>query len=433
MGEEHCYSRSTLDRWIAAYQREGPAGRSPLGWADKGNGRVSPELMAEAVRLRRAVPTRSAALRWSVTRRVTKTATVSLFANRYGVEPFLIGRAVELCFDPEDLAVIDVVLSGQVICQAVPYSIGRHVHPAVPQARPQKSQEEEGPGIDYLGLVRIAEEQAQGSGQIAYREVPLPGFVVKDSESGAMGAPGGLWAAHFGFTRTPFSKSVPADKLFARSAHDETVDRIQYCIAESALGVITGEVGAGKSVAVRAAVAGLDRTATPLSISPTPREAAADCTWRSRPPSGRRPGSTRQHESIGLGGRWTGGCSCSRSGGGGQGYSAGGQRAAPRSREMPCAAVITSSASTGVRVLSNRRSCEPAIPIAPQATPRRLKIAAATPPSPRRASSCSRAWRLLLTESRSCWTAAWSVRVWALSLGGTRCSSKKLFSDSGGM
>ena len=75
-----------------------------------------------------------------------------------------------------------------------------------------------------------------------------------------MSAPGGLWAAHFGFTRTPFSKSVPADKLFARSAHAEAVARIQYCIAESALGVITGEVGAGKSVAVRAAVAGLDRT-----------------------------------------------------------------------------------------------------------------------------------------------------------------------------
>ena len=75
-----------------------------------------------------------------------------------------------------------------------------------------------------------------------------------------MSAPGGLWAAHFGFTRTPFSKSVPADKLFPRSAHDEAVARIQYCIAESALGVITGEVGAGKSVAVRAAVAGLDRT-----------------------------------------------------------------------------------------------------------------------------------------------------------------------------
>jgi type II secretory pathway predicted ATPase ExeA len=38
---------------------------------------------------------------------------------------------------------------------------------------------------------------------------------------------------------------VPAEKLFARSAHAEAVARIQYCIAESGLGVITGEVGPG--------------------------------------------------------------------------------------------------------------------------------------------------------------------------------------------
>jgi type II secretory pathway predicted ATPase ExeA len=69
-----------------------------------------------------------------------------------------------------------------------------------------------------------------------------------------------LWSSHFGFTRTPFSKSVPADKLFQRAAHKEAVARIQYCISESALGVLTGEVGAGKSVAVRAATAALDRT-----------------------------------------------------------------------------------------------------------------------------------------------------------------------------
>src|ERR1039458_10104416 len=75
-----------------------------------------------------------------------------------------------------------------------------------------------------------------------------------------MSAPATPWSAHFGFTKTPFSKSVPADKLFGRTAHDEAVARIQYCIAESSLGVVTGEVGAGKSVAVRAAVAGLDRT-----------------------------------------------------------------------------------------------------------------------------------------------------------------------------
>ena len=54
-----------------------------------------------------------------------------------------------------------------------------------------------------------------------------------------------IWAAHFGFTSTPFTKSVPADKLFERSGHQEAVARIRHCIAESALGVITGDVGSG--------------------------------------------------------------------------------------------------------------------------------------------------------------------------------------------
>ena len=68
------------------------------------------------------------------------------------------------------------------------------------------------------------------------------------------------WVAHFGLTRTPFGKAIPAKDLYARQAHAEAVARINFCIVESALGVITGDVGAGKTVSVRAAVAALDRT-----------------------------------------------------------------------------------------------------------------------------------------------------------------------------
>lgn len=68
------------------------------------------------------------------------------------------------------------------------------------------------------------------------------------------------WVTHFGFTRTPFSKSIAAGDLFPRAAHAEAVARIGFCIAEGALGVLVGDVGSGKTVAVRAAVAGLDRT-----------------------------------------------------------------------------------------------------------------------------------------------------------------------------
>jgi len=69
------------------------------------------------------------------------------------------------------------------------------------------------------------------------------------------------WVSHFSFDRAPFSKSIPASDLFARPSHDEAVARIGFCIAEAALAVITGDVGIGKTVAVRAATSALDPTA----------------------------------------------------------------------------------------------------------------------------------------------------------------------------
>ena len=67
-----------------------------------------------------------------------------------------------------------------------------------------------------------------------------------------------LWLTHFGFTRTPFSKSLAPSELFTRVPHQEAVARILHCIQESALGVVTGEVGTGKTVAARAARSTLD-------------------------------------------------------------------------------------------------------------------------------------------------------------------------------
>jgi putative transposase len=123
------------------------------------------------------------AFRWSVLRRVTKTATVSLLANRYSVDPALIGRNVELRFDPEDLGAIGVYADGVEVGTAVPFSIGRHVHPSVPQAQPPGPTEPT--GIDYLGLVSAAEDEAQGSGRINYAGLVLPGFEGEQDTDGA--------------------------------------------------------------------------------------------------------------------------------------------------------------------------------------------------------------------------------------------------------
>ena len=78
------------------------------------------------------------------------------------------------------------------------------------------------------------------------------------------------WVSHFAFSRMPFSKTIPAAKLCERASHQEAVARIRFCIGESLLGVITGEVGVGKTVAIRAATSQLDSTAHHVIYISTP-------------------------------------------------------------------------------------------------------------------------------------------------------------------
>jgi transposase InsO family protein len=129
---------------------------------------ADPALMAEA-------------FRWSALRVVSKTATVSLAGNRYAVDPALVGRRVECRYDPEDLSRLDVFLEGRPAGAGVPFVIGRHVHPAVPQA-------EQAPptptGVDYLGMILAAEEAAARDG-IAYRELADPGHNDANDEEDA--------------------------------------------------------------------------------------------------------------------------------------------------------------------------------------------------------------------------------------------------------
>jgi putative transposase len=95
------------------------------------------------------------AFRWSEHRGVSKTALVSLHGNRYQVDPLLVGRRVELVFDPFDLTFLRVRLDGIDAGTAMPFQITRHSHP---KARPEVPAEEPKPttGIDYLGLIDAA-------------------------------------------------------------------------------------------------------------------------------------------------------------------------------------------------------------------------------------------------------------------------------------
>jgi type II secretory pathway predicted ATPase ExeA len=74
----------------------------------------------------------------------------------------------------------------------------------------------------------------------------------------------------FGFTRTPFGRDLAPGMLHRHAAHGEAVARIGWCITEHRIGVITGEVGAGKTVAVRAALSALDPTRHTIIYLPNP-------------------------------------------------------------------------------------------------------------------------------------------------------------------
>jgi putative transposase len=91
---------------------------------------------------------------WSERRTVTKTATVSLHGNTYSVDAALVGRRVELVFDPFDLTDLIVRYQGRDMGAAVPHRIGRHVHPAATPEATDTDEATPATGIDYLRLVR---------------------------------------------------------------------------------------------------------------------------------------------------------------------------------------------------------------------------------------------------------------------------------------
>jgi putative transposase len=108
---------------------------------------------------------------WSETRTVTKTATVNLHSNLYEVDAALVGRKVELIFDPFDLAVIEVRWNNRPMGHAVPVRIGRHAHP---HARPETpTPAPAGTGIDYLALVEARRDRHEEH-HISYSAIGAP-------------------------------------------------------------------------------------------------------------------------------------------------------------------------------------------------------------------------------------------------------------------
>jgi putative transposase len=169
--------------WVETvyHRREhGETGQAPIqrweqGWTtSSASGQACGPRMPSTAQLREA-------FLWSEWRTVTKTATVGLHANRYEVDAVLIGRKVELVFDPFDLTDIAVRWRGRSMGPAVPHVIGRHVHA---KARPDDTTAAQPAptGIDYLDLVerQHTAELAQRVQYAQLRDDPAPGQPALD-------------------------------------------------------------------------------------------------------------------------------------------------------------------------------------------------------------------------------------------------------------
>jgi type II secretory pathway predicted ATPase ExeA len=67
-----------------------------------------------------------------------------------------------------------------------------------------------------------------------------------------------MFQQFYGFTRIPFSKDIPPQDILATPGQAELAARLSYLVSDQGIGLVTGEIGSGKSTAVRSFVASLD-------------------------------------------------------------------------------------------------------------------------------------------------------------------------------
>ena len=60
-----------------------------------------------------------------------------------------------------------------------------------------------------------------------------------------------LYRSFFGFQREPFSIELNPEEIFTTPALTHFTERFDYVLRLGAIGLLTGEVGAGKSTALR--------------------------------------------------------------------------------------------------------------------------------------------------------------------------------------
>ena len=66
-----------------------------------------------------------------------------------------------------------------------------------------------------------------------------------------------MYQRHFAFAQLPFENDLETDQLFESSAHREAEARLKHLVELRGIGLLTGEVGSGKTTVCRHVTAGL--------------------------------------------------------------------------------------------------------------------------------------------------------------------------------
>ena len=68
-----------------------------------------------------------------------------------------------------------------------------------------------------------------------------------------------MFEGHFNLLRTPFCRDMPCDKLYSTPKSDELQARLFFAAKTRKFCVVTGDVGVGKTTAIRKFAMGLDK------------------------------------------------------------------------------------------------------------------------------------------------------------------------------
>jgi type II secretory pathway predicted ATPase ExeA len=75
-----------------------------------------------------------------------------------------------------------------------------------------------------------------------------------------------MYLTHFGLTGYPFERDSLPDELFASTSLRESQARLSHLVELRGIGLITGEVGSGKTTACRQFAASLHAQPVPLAL-----------------------------------------------------------------------------------------------------------------------------------------------------------------------